>query len=692
MISKALARTKLLLTDRQFWVYSIIGGSGALLDLILYIFLYRYADIPPVFASFLSVSAGILNNFILNYKFNFKTEGHFWSRFIRFYSIGIGGAVLSALLILILFNGIGIDATIAKLLTIPPVVLLQFILNKQITFQEDHKPFQALTRKNLLIIGILAFCYLLFIGHATYLGFQDEYDNILGGWLISHEGQVVYRDFFSHHMPLTYYVGAAITWVTDNNVNLFRLLFVNGLFLWLLWIYRVARRSVGRKFALSLILLISATSTAVLGHLLLAETLIAYACLHALLLIAFDLYKTKRTARTSDIITIAVLGMVPVLCSVSYALISILIYATFAFCFLRYTDKEKWRTKGTLAVVLFALPYTILGGYMAATNSLKAAYRDAVVFNTDYYSQFTNSAGSDVLSTYVNQAYTVLSSTASALHLTSSGSSPTITITISIVTVILLCCVLTLRKEYFILLWFGLAFILSAVRGSITTDPYTQGTHRAAIYVFLVCFATAYLIKIGLDKKMISPKRDPIATTSPLAIAGVAGFIVACITYFFLFLNGTLYLVGVSKAAESIETGIASPPSGGITAQVINDVNQHDGTYWIGPWDFYTQMYVKSERATRYTFFLPWHNVCGSCTAEFLSDLSAEKPRVIYWQHDLDMLGHNTDSYNQPLFSYLADNYVSFDEQNEQLRGFYFRAEDQENIERRLVEKGYLNE
>ncbi|HSX15563.1 MAG TPA: GtrA family protein [Candidatus Saccharimonadales bacterium] len=128
--------------------YGLIGVTGAALDFMLYIVFYRYCSIPPVLASFLSVSFGILNNFILNVKFNFKTHDHLLFRFANFYVIGLGGALLSSLLILVLFNGLGLGENIAKLITIPPVVLAQFFLNRRFAFKSlADAPLRAVNLK-----------------------------------------------------------------------------------------------------------------------------------------------------------------------------------------------------------------------------------------------------------------------------------------------------------------------------------------------------------------------------------------------------------------------------------------------------------------------------------------------------------------------------------------------------------------
>jgi hypothetical protein len=63
--------------------------------------------------------------------------------------------------------------------------------------------------------GAMAGCGLLFVAFAIgsltlHFGlFSDEGDKLAGGWLIA-SGQVLYRDFFSHHFPFAYYWAAAI--------------------------------------------------------------------------------------------------------------------------------------------------------------------------------------------------------------------------------------------------------------------------------------------------------------------------------------------------------------------------------------------------------------------------------------------------------------------------------------------------
>ena len=122
---------------RKFVLYGLIGLTGALLDFLLYILFYEALGMPPFLASFVSVSFGIINNFMLNAYYNFKKSDNIFIRGIVFYLTGIGGAILSSALIWLMYDVVGIGAVSAKLLTIPPVVILQYFINKQVSFSAN---------------------------------------------------------------------------------------------------------------------------------------------------------------------------------------------------------------------------------------------------------------------------------------------------------------------------------------------------------------------------------------------------------------------------------------------------------------------------------------------------------------------------------------------------------------------------
>jgi putative flippase GtrA len=123
--------------NRNFVLYAIIGLSGVTLDVLLFLVLFNLFHINELLATFISISAAITNNFLLNTRFNFRVRDRLWGRYARFYLVGLSGIVLTDLLFLIFVNGLHINANIIKIGSLLPVLLLQYSLNKRWSFREE---------------------------------------------------------------------------------------------------------------------------------------------------------------------------------------------------------------------------------------------------------------------------------------------------------------------------------------------------------------------------------------------------------------------------------------------------------------------------------------------------------------------------------------------------------------------------
>ena len=117
-------------------VYCLIGCTGATIDFVIFALLTQAVGVHYQMANFLSVSFGIVNNFFLNRHFNFKTKDRLWLRLASFYLVGMVGWMLSALLLWLMIERLGWNSLIAKLGTIFFVTVVQFCLNKIITFRK----------------------------------------------------------------------------------------------------------------------------------------------------------------------------------------------------------------------------------------------------------------------------------------------------------------------------------------------------------------------------------------------------------------------------------------------------------------------------------------------------------------------------------------------------------------------------
>lgn len=124
---------------RELIKYCIIGCSGALLDFIVYTILIKAFGMNYLLANALSVTAGITNNFFLNAYLNFKVTDNMFKRFISFYLVGMLGLLISEILLYLLVDIMSMNSIIAKIITIFVITIVQFILNKTITFKKKKE-------------------------------------------------------------------------------------------------------------------------------------------------------------------------------------------------------------------------------------------------------------------------------------------------------------------------------------------------------------------------------------------------------------------------------------------------------------------------------------------------------------------------------------------------------------------------
>jgi len=120
--------------SRQLISYTLIGGSGVALDLLVFLLLHNVAGMNEQFANAISTTLGIANNFALNARFTFERRDRLVVRFLRFYAVGLTGIALTNLLFLAFTDGLGVDANLVKAGSLPLVLALQFVLNRKWSF------------------------------------------------------------------------------------------------------------------------------------------------------------------------------------------------------------------------------------------------------------------------------------------------------------------------------------------------------------------------------------------------------------------------------------------------------------------------------------------------------------------------------------------------------------------------------
>lgn len=130
---------KLYQQFRNLILYGLIGGFCAALDFAVYTVLCECNIMPYLWANVISIHVGIFASFVLNRQFNFKVKNKTALRFASFYTVGLIGLGISELMLYLMVTVGGMNELVCKLISIVVVALIQFVLNKYITFKHNPK-------------------------------------------------------------------------------------------------------------------------------------------------------------------------------------------------------------------------------------------------------------------------------------------------------------------------------------------------------------------------------------------------------------------------------------------------------------------------------------------------------------------------------------------------------------------------
>jgi putative flippase GtrA len=125
---------KLFEKYKNFILYGLIGVTGVTIDYLIFNLLTTQLSMNIFLANIISVTAGIINNFILNTLFNFKKKDKILLRFLSFFTVGLLGLGLSSLILKIFVDILEFNVLFVKVLSIIIVVIVQYVLNKNISF------------------------------------------------------------------------------------------------------------------------------------------------------------------------------------------------------------------------------------------------------------------------------------------------------------------------------------------------------------------------------------------------------------------------------------------------------------------------------------------------------------------------------------------------------------------------------
>ena len=127
---------RFLLQNQQFLFYCLIGASGVTLDFGIYSLLVKTRLLDYQAANAVGYTSGTLLSFIFNAKFNFRVTDKIALRLISFFGVAFLGWLVSAGLLHLLIGRYGFDKYVSKFATLAVVVLLQYNLNRRLSFRK----------------------------------------------------------------------------------------------------------------------------------------------------------------------------------------------------------------------------------------------------------------------------------------------------------------------------------------------------------------------------------------------------------------------------------------------------------------------------------------------------------------------------------------------------------------------------
>ena len=116
----------------------LIGVLGLVVDFGIYTILTHFKMNVEI-ANIISSTCGIINNFLWNSYTNFKVHDRMILRFISYFIVGQITTVFTTVSLFIFVTKLGYPHLIVKIVATFVATLIQFVINKVVTFRKAKK-------------------------------------------------------------------------------------------------------------------------------------------------------------------------------------------------------------------------------------------------------------------------------------------------------------------------------------------------------------------------------------------------------------------------------------------------------------------------------------------------------------------------------------------------------------------------
>lgn len=125
--------------NQQLIKYFLIGATASAIDVILFFTLFNFVGTSELVAHSISVPTAVVFSFVINARHNFKTNDYALIRFLSFCIVCLIGYAAGYGVIKVVQTGFAdpvMGANIGKVVSLPVVFVIQYILNSKITFRD----------------------------------------------------------------------------------------------------------------------------------------------------------------------------------------------------------------------------------------------------------------------------------------------------------------------------------------------------------------------------------------------------------------------------------------------------------------------------------------------------------------------------------------------------------------------------
>ena len=120
---------------KNLYKYAIIGGTSALIDVVLFTLFFDFLKISLFLSNAISVSSAALFSFSVNSIYNFKKSNHSLLRLSSFIAVITAGYFVGILVILFSMNFLELPGFHSKLISLPFVFFFQYFFNSRVSFR-----------------------------------------------------------------------------------------------------------------------------------------------------------------------------------------------------------------------------------------------------------------------------------------------------------------------------------------------------------------------------------------------------------------------------------------------------------------------------------------------------------------------------------------------------------------------------